>query len=60
MRTPSEIIIPGESGAEIEGQSTDEYFQRIPSGTIQIFVYDAGLIQTTPCDRVIIQKVMAI
>jgi hypothetical protein len=51
-RTPSEVINPGQTYAVFAIISLQGYFATIPSDTLEIFIYDAKLVQTTPWDSV--------
>jgi hypothetical protein len=52
-RTPGEVIYPGQTYPENAFISLNSYFGSVPSDTIEIFIYDANLVQTTPWDSVV-------
>jgi hypothetical protein len=52
-RTPSEVIYPGQTNTVIAIASLQGYFSTIPSDTLEIFIYDAKLVQRTSWDSVV-------
>jgi hypothetical protein len=52
-RTPSVVVAPGERSNIIASKvSLDEFYAHIPSGKLQVLVYDANVAKTTPWDTV--------
>lgn len=53
-RTPSVVVAPGELSNIIYSKvSLDEFYAHIPSGKLQVLVYDASVVKTTPWDTVV-------
>ena len=53
-RTPSAVVAPGERSNIINSKvSLDEFYAHIPSGKLQVLVYDANVVKTTPWDTVV-------
>lgn len=50
---PSTLVEPGGSQPIPIPDSLDMYFATIPSDTLQIFIYSARVVQTTPWDTVV-------
>ena len=52
-RTPSMVVAPGEQvNVIISRVGLEEFYARIPSGKLQVLVYDANVVKTTPWDTV--------
>ncbi|HET7001559.1 MAG TPA: hypothetical protein VFI33_09630 [Puia sp.] len=52
-RTPGEIINPNSNLSIVKSAPIEDYFKTIPSDTIEIFIYDANVVKSSPWDSVV-------
>ncbi len=50
---PSNVIQSGESYTVVKAATLGDYFKSVPSGTMEIFIFDAQVVQTIPWDTVV-------
>ena len=50
---PSGVIQPGESYSLVKSGSLESYFTSAPSGTLELFIFDANTVQTIAWDTVL-------
>lgn len=53
IAAPSDIIPSGQSYSVIKAAPLDSYFKSVLSDTMEIFIFDANIVQTTPWDTVL-------